>query len=75
MGQDMAGDAKPPPAVSTLAGQSEHILAVNGRLIDGLHGASGAQYINAAYHLPNKLTNNAKFTNTGTIITNHTQQK
>jgi hypothetical protein len=44
-------------------------MAVGGRLIDGLHGVTGAQYINAAYHLPNKQTNNAKFTNTGTIIT------
>jgi hypothetical protein len=58
-----------PPLVDTLAGQSEHVTAVGERLIDGLHGVTGAQYINAAYHLPNKQTNNAKFTNTGTIIT------
>jgi hypothetical protein len=42
-------------------------MAVGGRLIDGLHGASGAQYINSAYQLKTKQTNKAKFTSTGTI--------
>jgi hypothetical protein len=68
VGEDMGEVANPPP-VDTLAGQSEHVMAVGGRLIDGLYGVTGAQYINAAYHLPNKQTDNAKFTNTGTIIT------
>jgi hypothetical protein len=68
VGEDL-GEATTPPPVHTLAGQSEHVMAVGGRLIDGRHGVTGAQYINAAYHLPNKQTNNAKVTNTGTIIT------
>jgi hypothetical protein len=68
VGEDM-GEVTNPPPVDTLAGQSEHVMAVGGRLIDGLHEVTGAHYINAAYHLPNKQTNNAKFTNTGTIIT------
>jgi hypothetical protein len=65
----MPGIYTNPPPVDTLAGQSEHVMAVGGRLIHGLHGVTGAQYINAAYHLPNKQTSNAEFTNTGTIIT------
>jgi hypothetical protein len=68
LGEDM-GEVTNPPPVDTLAGQSEHVMAVGGRLIAGPHGVTGAQYINAAYNLPNKQTNNAKFTNTGTIIT------
>jgi hypothetical protein len=68
MGQDV-GDATTPPAVKALAGQSEHIMAMGVRLIDGLHGASGAQYINAAYNLNTGKRNNAKFTSTGTIVT------
>jgi hypothetical protein len=63
MGQDV-GDATTP-----LAGQSEHIMAMGGRLIDGLHGASGVQYINAACHLNTGQLHNAKFTSTGTIVT------
>lgn len=66
MGQDV-GSARDPPCVDTVAGQSEHVMAVKGRLIDGLHGASGAQFINAAYHLHTGQRNNAKFCNTGTI--------
>jgi hypothetical protein len=68
MGQDV-GDASIPLPVNTLAGQSEHIMAIGGRLIDGLHGASGVQYINAAHHRNTGQINNAKFTSTGTIVT------
>jgi hypothetical protein len=68
VGEDMKEVTNPPP-VDTMARQSEPVMAVGGRLIDGLHGVTGAQYSNAAYHLPNKQTNNAKFTNTGTINT------
>jgi hypothetical protein len=63
MGQDVGN------ATTPLAGQSEHIVAMGGRQIDGLHGASGAQYINAAYHLNTGQIHNAKFTSTGTIVT------
>eukprot|EP00962_Isochrysis_galbana_P061438 scaffold37223_cov326-Isochrysis_galbana.AAC.4 len=41
MGQDV-GNAKDPTGCDTLtlAGQSEHVMAVEVRLIDGLNGAS-----------------------------------
>jgi hypothetical protein len=48
------GEVTNPPLVDTLAGRSEHVMTEGGRLIDGLHGVTGTQYINAAYHLPNK---------------------
>jgi hypothetical protein len=63
MGQDV-GDATTP-----LAGQSEHIMATGGKLIDGMHGASGAQYSNAAYHLNTGQIHIEKFTSTGTMVT------
>lgn len=66
MGQDV-GSVHAPPGVDTVAGQSEHLMAVKGRLIDGLHGASGAQFINSAYRLHTGQRNNAKFCRTGTI--------
>ena len=39
---------------------------IRNRLIDGLHGASCAQFINSAYHL--KRGNNANFKDTGNIV-------
>lgn len=64
MGEDV-GDSKIMPTVDTLAGQSEYLMAVNGRLIDGRYGASGAQYINTSWG--GDVTLNARFKQSGTI--------
>jgi len=70
MGEDI-GPADELPTVDTLKGQSQHTLQIKkrlirNRLIDGLHGASCAQFINSAYHL--NRGNNVNFTDTGNIV-------
>jgi len=70
MGEDI-GPADELPKVNTLKGQSQHTLQIKkrwigNRLIDGLHGASCAQFINSAYHL--NRGNNVNFKDTGNIV-------
>jgi len=70
MGEDI-GPADELPTVNTLKGQSQHTLQIKkrwigNRLIDGLHGASCAQFINSAYHL--NRGNNVNFKDTGNIV-------
>ena len=50
------------------AGGGRHVMALSGGvLMDGVKGYTGAQYINAAYRVPSRWWNNAKFANTGTV--------
>ena len=50
------------------AGGGRHVMMLSGgMMVDGLHGYTGAQYINAAYHVPSQWWNNAVFANTGTV--------
>jgi len=52
--------------VDTVNGQGEHTLRMGGQLVDGLHGSSGAQYINSAFNTEGK--NNVAFNHNGTVV-------
>ena len=51
------------------AGGGKHVMRlwVGRMLVDGQHGYTGAQYINAAYHAPAGWVNNAEMVSSGTI--------
>ena len=44
-----------------------HVMAIDGRLIDGYEGWSGAQYGNTAYRAPSGWRNKARMRDGGTI--------
>ena len=44
-----------------------HVMAIDGRLIDGYEGFTGAQYANAAYRAPKGISNNARMKAGGTL--------
>ena len=41
-----------PQADGSMGKGGRHIMAIGGDLVDGANGYTGAQYINAAYHIP-----------------------
>ena len=70
MGRDLGGEgtAEGTRAREQLAAvhRADHIMVVKGRYIDGRHGVTGAQYINAA-HGSSGCSDNAKFGPTATV--------
>ena len=45
-----------------------HVMAIDGQLVDGVEGYTGAQYINAAYRVPARVgVNKAEMKDGGTI--------
>ena len=44
-----------------------HIMEVDGRLVDGYEGYTGAQYANTAYRAPRGWRNNARIRDGGTV--------
>ena len=57
--------------VDSVCGQGEHTLQMGGLLVDGLHGRSGAQYMNSAYG-PATGANNVAFNANGTVVATRT---
>ena len=70
MGRDLGGEGtqEGTRAREALAAvhRADHIMVVSGRYIDGRHGVTGAQYVNAARGTSGR-TDNARFGATGTI--------
>ena len=69
MGAEGTPEADAEYARRRRAGGGKHVMRmwVGRMLVDGLHGYTGAQYINAAYHAPSGWANNAEMVSTGTI--------